>query len=257
MSYNRPDTVLRHDDGFVEPRSNPQDPAPSSRAARSLPLARRYEIAWIDAAGHLHERIEIAPALPAFEEAFSAFTHGIPIATTEGEVAVEDLMPGDILACPNGAQARLIWKGAITLVPGAPTADASSLRLTRVTTEAFGPGRPSRDILFGPSARRLVRSAEVRARTGCEAALEPLSASVDGASVVDVTPVQPMRVYHLVTDRHATICAGGLEVETYHPAADHAISLPTELRAIFMSLFPHIGAEAGFGRALWPRLAED
>jgi hypothetical protein len=257
MSYNRPDTVLRPGKGTVDSLpKHPVEPFESVArpGTRGLPLARRYEIAWIDDSGLTHDRVEIAPALPAFEEAFSAFTHGVAIATTEGEVAVEDLAPGAMLVCGNGATERLIWKGAITLVPGVPSVDGSPPRLYRVTTETFGPGRPSRDVLFGPAARRLVRGPEAQARTGYEAALELLSASVDGTYLVEVTPIQPLRVYHLLTERHATIIAGGLEVETYHPAPDYALSFATELRSLFLSLFPPLDAERGFGRALWPRM---
>jgi hypothetical protein len=257
MSYTPPVSALRRGEAV----SNTRSPSAAWRSGevtrrpeRALPLARRYEIEWLDAEGALQSRVEIAPALPAYEEAFSAFTHGVPIQTTIGETPVEDLLPGAILACPNGAEARLMWKGSITLVPGAPSASGDAPRLTRVTADSFGPGRPYRDLLFGPSARRLVRGAEVRAGTGCEAALAALSDGVDGMSVIEVQPVQPVRVYHLVTQGHATILAGGVEVETYHPGPDHALSLSAEMLAKFLALFPHLEPDTGFGRTLWPRL---
>lgn len=257
MSYTPPASALRR----VEAVSDTTSPSAAWRSSeitrrpqRPLQLARRYEIDWQDLGGVLHSRVEIAPALPAFEEAFAAFTHGVPIQTTGGEIPVEDLLPGAVLVCPNGAEAKLMWKGAITLVPGAPSASGEAPRLTRVTADSFGPGRPYRDLMFGPSARRLVRGAEVRAGAGCEAALAAMSDGVDGMSVIEVLPVQPLRVYHLVTQGHATILAGGVEVETYHPAPDHSLSLSAEMLAQFLALFPHLDPEAGFGRTLWPRL---
>jgi hypothetical protein len=259
MSYYRPESGIRS----VAPMRPmaPATPIPSPHAAprpqRALPLARRYEIDWMTPDGELRSRIDIAPALPVFEEAFSAFTHGVPILTTEGEVAVEDLLPGMTLICGNGAEAPLLWKGAITIVPGAPSATGEPPRLTRVTADTFGPARPSRDLLFGPAARRLVRGPEVRARAGTEAALQLLEADVDGDAVIAVNPVQPLRVYHLVTAGHATVLAGGVEVETYHPAPDHALSLSAEMRTVFLSLFPHLDRDSGFGRTLWPRVATE
>lgn len=260
MSYNRPESALSRGEPATAPHAEPAVWRPGEvarRTPRTLPLARRYEIDWLDPDGQLRSRVDIAPALPAFEEAFSAFTHGVPIHTTEGEIAVEDLSPGAILVCPNGSEAKLMWKGAITLVPGAPSATGEAPRLTRVTADSFGPGRPYRDVMFGPAARRLVRGAEVRARTGYEAALAPLADDVDGASVIEVQPVHPVRVYHLVTGGHTTILAGDVEVETYHPAPDHALSLSAEMRALFLGLFPHLDAKTGFGRTLWPRLGAE
>jgi hypothetical protein len=259
MSYSRPDSGLRPGEASPQPaapRDIWQTGEVARRAPRNLPLARRYEIEWLTPEGDTKSRVEIAAALPAFEEAFSAFAHGVPILTTEGEVAVEDLLPGMTLICGNGAETRLLWKGAITLVPGAPSASGESPRLTRVTADSFGPGRPARDLLFGPAARRLVRGTEVRARCGCEAALQRLDADVDGDVVIALSPVQPVRVYHLMAEGHATILAGGVEVETYHPAPDHALSLSAEMRTVFLSLFPHLDRATGFGRTLWPRLAE-
>jgi hypothetical protein len=257
MSYTPPVSALRRG----EPVSNSTLPSAAWRSGevtrrpqRPLPLARRYELDWLGPDDVLHSRVEIAPALPAYEEAFSAFTHGVPIQTTTGDVPIEDLLPGAILVCPNGAETKLMWKGAITLVPGAPSASDDAPRLTRVTADSFGPGRPYRDLLFGPAARRLVRGGEVRAGTGCEAALATLSDGIDGTSVIEVQPIQPVRVYHLVTQGHATILAGGVEVETYHPGPDHALSLSAEMRAKFLALFPHLEPEVGFGRTLWPRL---
>ena len=59
-----------------------------------------------------------ALALPAFEQAFAAFGHGILIQTADGPVAVEDLLPGTWLETADGRRTQLLWKGSITLVPG-------------------------------------------------------------------------------------------------------------------------------------------
>lgn len=258
MSYYRPESGTRNSEPLrAVARPSPFIGASPERPKRALPLARRYEIDWMTPDGELRSRIDIAPALPVFEEAFSAFAHGVPILTTEGEVAVEDLLPGMTLVCGNGAEAPLLWKGAITLVPGAPSATGEPPRLTRVTADTFGPGRPSRDLLFGPAARRLVRGPEVRARAGTEAALQLLDTDVDGDAVIAVHPVQPLRVYHLLAAGHTTVLAGGVEVETYHPAPDHALSLSAEMRTVFLSLFPHLDGDGGFGRTLWPRVSTE
>lgn len=231
-----------------------------SRPVSVIPKARvtrRFEIEWLED-GEVASDVTVAPALPAFEQAFGAFTHGVLIQTTEGPVAVEDLVPGMHLECAGGRVSQLTWKGAITLVPGAPTLNDRPDCLYRVRPDAFGLGRPVQDQTFGPHARRLDRNPAVRAALGAETALVPLAALTDGESVIEMHPVSPTRVYHLVCQTHATILAAGLEVETFHPGPDIPLSMSEEMLQLFLRFFPHLGSIRDFGRLVAPRLtAED
>lgn len=224
-------------------------PAPKAR------VTRRFECEWL-AGGEIQSTVTVAPALPAFEAAFNAFTHGALIQTCEGPVAVEDLMPGMMLDCGDGHYTKLLWKGSITLVPGAPTL-GDEPKLYRIMADAFGLGRPVQDQTFGPGARRLDRDPKLRAAMGTGAALVPLNAVADGHSVIEVTPMSPIRVYHLACEAHATILAAGLEVETFHPGPETLISLPEEMQAMFMQFFPHMTHIRDFGRLGTPRIAAD
>lgn len=231
----------------------PVKPAPHPRAAR---LTRRFEFEWLEG-NDVMDGVHIAPALPVFEKAFGAFSHGVLIQTTEGPVAVEDLVPGMLLECANGRTSRLMWKGSIMVVPNAPTLNDEPDRLYRVMPDAFGLGRPVQDQTFGPHARRMDRDPKIRASLGAEMALVPLSALADGNSVIEVTPLSPTRVYHLVCEDHATILAAGLEVETYHPGPETPLSLSEEMMAHFLQFFPHIRTLKDFGRLTAPRLTRD
>lgn len=233
--------------------------APARPAPRAVALTRRYEVQWIDDDGTIGDFIRVAPALPIFEAAFSAFSHGALIATEDGPVPVEDLEPGTRVETATGEMAMLRWIGAITLVPGAPQTGDLPQRLYRVTADAFGMGRPSVDVTFGPAARLMNRDPAVRNALGCEAALAPVASFEDGVNVVALNPVSPVRVYHLAFDGHHVIRAGGIEVESYHPGPDAHYSMSNDDRSIFLSLFPHLESLQGFGRVLWPRFeaAED
>jgi hypothetical protein len=225
-----------------------QAPTPRSRG-----LTRRYEVTWVDDDGAIENFTRVAPAIPIFEQAFSAFAHGAVIATEDGPVAVEDLVPGMMIETAAGTAERLRWVGAMTLIPGAPVSDDQPQCLYRVTADALGLGRPSTDVTFGPSARLVNRDPAIRNALGSEAALAPVSTFEDGVSVVALTPASPVRVYHLAFDGHQIIHAGGMEVESYHPGPDAHYSMSQELRAVFLSLFPHMETLQGFGRVLWPR----
>jgi hypothetical protein len=60
-------------------------------AAQPQMAKRTYEVAALREDTSLYIGQNTAPAIPLFENAFSAFTHGSLIQTTMGLVAVEDL----------------------------------------------------------------------------------------------------------------------------------------------------------------------
>lgn len=227
------------------------DSAPPCRA----PLARRYEIAYLDAAGRFETCTRLAPAIPEFEEAFSAFARGTVIATTEGPVAIEDLVPGMSVLTGEGRAARVTWIGSMTLFPPRALPGLHGAALTRITADAFGIGRPMPDLLLGPRARILVRDARCRFATGVEAAYAPARSFADGVSIIEVTPLAPVTVYHIVLDRQGSIRAAGLEIESFHPGARMADGFDPQLAQVFLSLFPHIRSVADFGTPAHPRMS--
>lgn len=247
--HGAPRITHRHKPWTVLNRSQ----SPTAPVEHHIALTRRYEVSWIDATGAFDSFVRIAPALPLFEQAFSAFAHGAIVQTSEGPVAVEDLVPGMGVETAAGDMVTLRWMGAITLVPGAPTAHETPQKLYRVSADAFGLGRPSSDVTFGPAARLLNRDPAIRNALGCDAALAPISTFADGVAVAALNPVSPVKVYHLGFDGHHVLRVGGIEVESYHPGPDAHYSMSRELREVFLSLFPHIEDMQGFGRVLWPR----
>jgi hypothetical protein len=225
---------------------------PTSR--RAAPLMRRVEIAWLSGANRIEEGQRLVPSLPAFEEAFAAFARGTLLSGPGGPIAVEDLWPGMEVRTAQGTLARLRWRGATLIVPGAPGQDPAMTSLTRLATEALGLGRPFHDLVLGPRARTVSRRPGVRLLTGCEAALVPASDLVDGVQAVDVTPAAPVEVFHLLFDRHERLLANGVEVESHHPGPLHAFPLRGEQLALYLACFPHLDDLLGFGEPALPRL---
>ena len=178
-----------------------------------MPLTRRYEAAWLTPNGLIENSTRLAPATPLFEEAFSALARGAVIATEEGPVAVEDLVPGMRALTAEGRVETITWIGSMMLYPGAGAEEGEAVSLTRITSDALGVGRPSPDLLLGARARICLRDARLRRATGLEAAYVPARAFIDGVSVIEVTPVAPVTVYHVVLARQGSLRVAGLEVE--------------------------------------------
>ena len=142
----------------------------------------------------------------------------------------------------------------MTLVPSAQGVAARDCRLTRVMSDAFGLGRPERDLMTGPGARILMRPTALRDSFGHERVLMPARDMVDGHSMIEIIPQRPVTVYHLCLRRHAIISASGIDVETFHPGIGFERSMGQNMQALFLSLFPHIRAARDFGATAYPRL---
>lgn len=232
----------------------PAAPRPAA-PIRSSRLTRRYEIAYLTAEGGVGCATRVAPAMPEIEEAFSAFARGTVIATTDGPVAIEDIVPGMEALTAEGRSERITWVGSMSLFPNCTIPGVSPARMTRITADAFGMGRPMPDLVLGPRARLLLRDARSRMATGVASSYAPARCFVDGVSIIEVTPVAPVTVFHLMLERHGSVRAAGLEIESFHPGGDLFDRLDPQLATEFLSLFPHLKGLAEFGPMAHPRLS--
>ena len=230
----------------------PWAPRADRRPLRAAPLTRRYEIAWLGPSG-VETATRVAPAAAPFEDAFAAVARGTLIATEAGPVAVEDLVPGQRLLTHDGGAEPLLWLGSMTLYPKAAEG-ADPPRLVRITADSFGLGRPMPDLVLAPHARLLLGGARLRARLGLDAAFAPARALADGIAVIEVAPVAPVTVFHLMLPRQAGLRAAGIEIESCHPGPGFAELTDPQSRALFLTLFPHLDRLDQFGPAPIPRL---
>ncbi|MCV2865514.1 Hint domain-containing protein [Defluviimonas sp. WL0075] len=220
---------------------------PGLRPQRAPVRTRRYEIAWLSATGDIETATRVAPAIGQFEEAFSAFARGTVLLTEDGPVAVEDLAPGTRVQTAEGRMERVMWVGSMTIFPPHAVSGIEPALMTRVTADAFGLGRPNPDLVLGPRARILLRDERFQSATGMNSAYAPAAAFIDGVSIVEVTPIAPIPVYHLVLERHGSVRAAGLEVESYHPGNAAGEAMDSQLASLFLALFPHVKGFADFG----------
>ncbi|MEE9428752.1 MAG: Hint domain-containing protein [Paracoccaceae bacterium] len=206
-------------------------------------VTRRYEIEWLSSEGTVESKTCVAPAMQIFEKAFSAFAQGTLIQTQNGEVAIEDLRPGSMIATADGGLQPLLWSGSMTLFPqnlelGVPTA-----RLFRVTEGSYGQNINGPDLLLGPAARILPGHLAIDSTSP----LMALDRLADGGSIIGINPVSPVRVFHLGLESHRLMRANGVLVESYHPGEQPHMHMTTELYPHFVALFPHLESISGFG----------
>ncbi len=215
-----------------------------SRSDRGF--VRAYDVAWLDQKNRACFDSIVAPATPVVESACSALSRGALVATARGPIAVEDLTPGIEVITREGEALPLKWIGSYEMA-GAEAPGKSNEQLFRVTTDTFGQGKPSQDLMLAPRAHILLKHAACRSLFGMDMAFGPIRAFEDGVSVIAVSPVSPVCVYNLAFDRQATIFANGVEVESFHPGPHASTLLDDEMLYSLLRLFPHVASLDDFG----------
>jgi Hint domain len=227
---------------------------PDGRPQRMVPLMRKIEVACLAPSGSDMSFTRLVPALPAFDETLAAFSRSTLMSTDRGLVAVEDLWPGDQVRTVGHGFQPLLWKSSTLLVADAPGQDPSMGRITRIMADGLGIARPMPDLVLGPRARLVHRAPGIARLTGADAALIPVRDFIDGQSVIDLTPLSPVPVFHLGFAAHERLVANGVEVESFHPGPIHRLGLRGDVADLYLSLFPHIQDLEAFGAPCLPRL---
>lgn len=222
----------------------------------SEPRLRRYDVSTLLPNGDITETRHIAPALPIFEDAFCAFSRGSILETQTGPMAIEDLLPGDMVLDIDGIAQPVLWKGSTTLNPASAHSQRHKLLLTRLMADSFGMQRPTTCIIAGPSARLLHTPLHLRAVAGPNRILTPVQEFVDGMNVIETAPPTPVELFHICLARHSVIRVGGLEFETYHPGINATRTISHAMRSLFLNLFSHIDQLSDFGVPAFPRAGD-
>ncbi|SIS67096.1 Hint domain-containing protein [Roseivivax lentus] len=217
---------------------------------------RKYEAAALLPDLSIHNISRTAPADPIFEEAGSAFARGTLFQTVGGPVAVEDLLPGDYIQTANGSE-PIHWIGSTNYVPRVEDSDSILTTLYRVTAAAFGLESPASDMIFGPSARVLVRRDAFRSVIGHDAVFVPLADFADGERIIPIQPGGSVQMFHVGLRRHGVLKIGGMELESYHPGPGLRRSLGADRMETFLSLFPNITRLSDLGELSYPRTSRD
>lgn len=235
-------------------------PAPSlwidcseQRPQRAKPLARKVEVAFLNPSGEIMSVTRHAPALPLFDEAFSAVARGALITTPDGLVAVEDLLPGQRVITDIGTQ-RLLWIGKMNVYPNNPETEPPGV--IRVITDALGYARPMHDLMLADHARLVHQGPRCRDIVGQDSALAPARAFIDGFGVFSVTPHTSVPMYQLGFKTHRSYYAGGIALASVHPGVATDEEVDRALMSFYLGFFPHLERVEDFGPLNMPRLTK-
>jgi len=240
MSY-----IVRSNAALPKPKAwtvNQPVVSPAEKQRQRIPT-RRADISWLSDSGQAETKTCVIPALPVFQDAMSALAQGALVQTPQGPVAIEDLEPGMEICTAEGPNEVIQWIGSMTIFPNAPDLSLPQAMLYRITDGGYGLDRSAPDLMLGPSARLLSGIAAVNS----SAPLHNINQLADGASVVEIRPMSPVRVFHICLKNHRLMRVNGVLVESFHPGAEARLNLSREMFPIFMGIFPHMTSEGDFG----------
>ena len=173
----------------------PKRPLMHAQTPRAInPMTQNSEIAALREDQKMHFAQLKAPSIPLFEFALSAFARGSLMSMPNGEIAVEDLWPGEELNTSTGEPAKILWIGSSTFVPVTPD---RRMPVIRIMADAFGQSRPSCFLTVGHSARLLQTPHHLRGDNNGTRMSTKADEFVDGVNVIEICPPTPVSKFHI------------------------------------------------------------
>ena len=132
----------------------------------------------------------------------ACYVVGTHILTTEGEVRIEHLRPGQLLVLEDGGTAPMLWLGELAI-------DCTRHRApekvwpVRIRRDAVAPGVPHRDLVLSPEHAVYYDGTFI-----------PVRMLINGATVVQEKRVW-VHYLHVELERHSVVLAEGMAAESW------------------------------------------
>lgn len=171
------------------------------------------------------------------------FTPGTQILTGQGAVAVEALVPGDLVVTRDNGLQPLRWVGTRKLSYTELLA-RPELQPVRIAVGALAGAGPDRTMLLSPQHRVLVEGARAEMYFGESEVLVPARHLTGLADVTRALPAEGVTYVHILFDRHEIVQSDGIWTESFQPAERTLNALDDAARAEVLELFPELAADA-------------
>ena len=167
------------------------------------------------------------------------FTPGTRLRTESGDVAIEDLGPGDRLLTRDSGPQEVVWTGQRRM-SGARLFAMPDQRPIRIREGALGLYRPDGDLVVSPDHRVILSGAVARDLWGEDEVLVSARDLVGDRMITVDHGLRETWYIHLMLEKHEVIWANGLEVETFHPGFMGLHHLDPAQRRSLLSFFPDL-----------------
>lgn len=178
---------------------------------------------------------------------------GTLIETTNGEVAVENLMFGDMVRTLDGPPQPIRWIGSRKISSADLKADPS-LQPVRVSAGALGENLPKRDLFLSPQHRVLLQDWRSQLLFGEGQVLAPAKSLTNDCSIRTLTDASEVEYFHILFDDHQIMFTEGLPTESFHPGEFVLGEMEDSTRSELLTLFPELCSDEGYGASARPSL---
>lgn len=182
-------------------------------------------------------------AFSNIETVIPCFTPGSRILTDRGDVAVEDLVVGDIVLTRDHGYQSVRWTG-LRRVAGWELSLQPRLNPILIPAGALGQGQPSRDLRVSPQHRLLFTGPRAELLFGEQEVLVAAIHLVGHAGIKQVTP-ESIVYLHVMFDNHEVICADGAWSESFQPGDRTMSGMDQPQRDEIIALFPGLAKPQG------------
>lgn len=184
----------------------------------------------------------------------TCFARGTSIDTPDGEVCVEDLMPGDKVLCADGIARPIQWC-ASRWVTEYELKTQPNLAPIRIRKNALGKGLPKNDLLVSPQHKIRLQDWRAELLFAESEVLVPAKFLVNDKNIMRDTSVKEVQYFHIMFDSHQIICSNGIETESFHPGDMALDAIGRAAREELLALFPNIENDLNsYGPACLPAL---
>lgn len=167
------------------------------------------------------------------------FTSGTLIATPGGEVAVERIVPGDLVLTRDHGPQPVRWIGCRHLT-AAELRDQPRFVPVRIARGALGQGLPRRDLVVSPQHRILLTGPAARRIGGAREILVAAKHLCGLPGIAAASSPDGIDYLHLLFDRHEIVFAEGAATESLHTGPMALAALSPAARAEIYTLFPEL-----------------
>lgn len=174
------------------------------------------------------------------------FAEGTLIDTARGRVAVDALLPGDLVLTRDHGYQPVRWSGSCSLV--------STFETAPIEIEEGALGNHGR-LVVSPQHRILLRDYRAQMLFDAEEVLISAKHLVDDRRVRRQQVGKAITYVHLLFDRHEVLRSNGMWTESYLPGPEAARSFDRDVQKEITTLFPHLDLRTGRGYGPAARLS--
>lgn len=167
------------------------------------------------------------------------FVTGTLIETDRGDVAVEDLMVGDLVQTVDHGYQEIRWIGT-NVLSGKSLNSAPELRPICISAGALGQNTPEHDLYVSPQHRILVRSRIAEKMFGSNEVLVAAKQLVILEGIDYCDHPQGVSYVHFLFNQHEVVFANGAKAESLFTGPQALKTVGSAARQEIFTLFPEL-----------------